>query len=246
MKLLNIKLYTHNLEATRLFYVGRLGLPLLSRSAAHLTVVIGWTHLTFRLVGQPVTPYHLAINVPRGSLEVAMYYFDFAYLDTQAPGKTIADFPDWRARSCYFYDNAGNLLEFIARTDLPLDDSNLTINALFQGVSELGLATEDVAHTTALLQRRFGIGQFTRTLPAPDFNALGDDNGLFVLSRVGRKWLFSDTPTGLSYWRVQFSNESAGQLSHERNPNPIVHELYSYEVNRLPIGKDVKLRSAIA
>ena len=232
MKLLDIELYTADLDATRAFYVCRLGLPLLSHSTNHLTVLIGWTSLTFRLVNQPVAPYHLAINVPRGSLEVIMYYFDFDYLDTQAPQKTIADFPQWWARSCYFYESPStpeqsNLIEFIARTDLNLDDPNLTFSDLFQGVSEIGMATEDVAYTTGLLQRRFGVQQFGKTSPAPDFNALGDDNGLFILSKVGRKWLFSETPAGLNYCRVRFTNGADSN----------VQELYSYEVNRMPMGK---------
>ena len=226
MKLLELDLYTPDLEATRLFYVRQLGLPVLSHSASQLTVLIGWTRLTFLAVEQPVTPYHFAINVPRGSLEVLMHYFNFDYLDTQAPGKTIADFPGWRARSCYFYDAVGNLLEFIARTDLHLDDPNLTISDLFQGVSEIGLATEDVTHTTEQIQRRFGIPQFDKATPAVDFNALGDDNGLFILSRVGRNWLFSNCPAELNYCRARFTNGSGNA----------VQELYSYEVNRLPFG----------
>lgn len=227
MKILDIDLYTTDLDSIRLFYVRKLGLPVLSRSASHCTVLIGWTSLTFRLVDQPVAPYHLAINVPRGSLEVIMYYFDLDYLDTQAPGKTIADFPDWRARACYFYDGVGNILEFIARTDLNLEDPNLTFPELFQGVSEIGMATEDVAHTTAEIQRRFGIGAFGKSQPATDFNALGDDNGLFIVSKAGRNWLFTDTPAGLNFCRIGFVSEPEGKLQ----------ELYSYEVNRLPIGK---------
>jgi catechol 2,3-dioxygenase-like lactoylglutathione lyase family enzyme len=225
MKIFDLELYTADLNKTQSFYIRRLGLPVLSRSVNHLTVLVGWTRLTFRLVDQPVAPYHFAINVPRGSLEVIMYYFDLDYIDTQAPGKTVADFPDWRARACYFYDSSGNLLEFIARTDLNLDDPNLTFSDLFQGVSEIGIATEDVSHTSRQIQERLQVKQFGKTTPAPDFNALGDDNGLFILSRVGRTWLFSDTPAGLNYCRVEFVN------------GPDVQVLYSYEVNRLPKRK---------
>ncbi len=236
MKIIDLELYSADLAQTRLFYVRRLGLPVLSCSSEHLTVLIGWTHLTFRLTNQPVAPYHLAINVPRGSLEVIMYYFDLEYLDTQAPEKTIADFSDWRARACYFYESpaspeTSNLLEFIARTDLPLDDPNLTINELFQGVSEIGIGTEDVLYTTAQIQRRFGVPQFSRSVPAPDFNALGDDNGLFILSRAGRRWLFSNTPTGLNYCRVRFITNSCTASGLD-----VIQEFVTYEVNQLPIG----------
>lgn len=226
MKIIDVELYSSDLEATKRFYVSRLCLPMVSQSTTHLTVLIGWTHLTFRLIHQPVAPYHLAINVPRGSLEVIMYYYDLEFLSTQAPGKTIADFPNWRARSCYFYDPTGNLLEFIARTDLNLDNPNLTFSDLFQGISEIGIATEDVLCTTLQIQRRFGVEQFDKSAPMPDFNVLGTDSGLFILSKVGRNWLFTDTPAGLNYCRVQFTQGS----------DETVHQLYSYEVNRLPIS----------
>lgn len=226
MKILELDLYSNNLEATRRFYVRQLGLPLVAHSVSHLTVLIGYTRLTFRFVDQPVAPYHMAINVPRGSLEVLMYYYDLDYLSTEAPGKTIAYFPDWRAKACYFYDTQGNLLEFIARTDLNLDDPNLILADMFQGVSEIGLATQDVTYTTNEIQRRFDVEQFGKMTPKPDFNALGDDNGLFIIAQLGRPWLFTNTPAGLNYCRVQFSTE----------PGQTVQELYSYELNQLPIG----------
>lgn len=226
MKILELDLYTNNLEAVRLFYVGRLGLPILSRSRAHLTMLVGYTKLTFQLVNQPVAPYHVAINVPYDSLDVLMYYYDLDYLSTQCPGKTIAYFPDWRAKACYFYDPCGNLLEFIARTDLDLNDPNLTLPDLFQGISEIGLPTQDVAYTSREIQRRFCVKQFSKTTPQADFNALGDDNGLFILAQEGRTWLFSNTQAGLSYCRVQFT------CGVDKN----LQQLYSFEVNQLPIG----------
>lgn len=227
MKILDLELYCNNLETIQRFYVRRLGLPMLSHSSAHLTVLVGHTRLTFRKIETVVAPYHMAINVPRGSLDVLMYYYDLDFLATQSPQQTIAYFPNWRAKACYFYDPAGNLLEFIARTDLNLDDPNLTLGDMFQGISEVGLATEDVPYTAEQLQRRFNVTQFSRTTSQPDFNALGDDNGLFILAKVGRPWLFTNTPAGLNYFRIQFMN----RIDEE------VQELYSYEVNRLPIGK---------
>jgi catechol 2,3-dioxygenase-like lactoylglutathione lyase family enzyme len=226
MKFLAIDLYTNDPVRTRAFYTQQLGLPIVSESPSHLTLRIGWTHLTFWAVNVPVAPYHLAINVPRGALEVCMYYYGFDYLDTQATGQTVAEFPDWNARASYFYDNNGNLLEFIGRANLPLDDPNLTINDLFQGVSEVGIATEDVTLTTCRLAAQYGIEQFSRSVPKTDFNAVGNDDGLFILSRVGRKWLFSETEAQLNYCRVVFLNEPTGQ----------VHTLHSYEVNRIPTG----------
>lgn len=72
MKIIDLELCSADLEATKRFYVRRLCLPMISHPTTHVTVLVGWTRLTFGFVNQPVAPYHLAINVPRGSLEVLM------------------------------------------------------------------------------------------------------------------------------------------------------------------------------
>lgn len=226
MKLLTIDLYTNDPAATRHFYTECLGLAIVAESADYLTLQVGWTQLTFRAVTQPVAPYHLAINVPGGTLEVCMHCYALDYLDTQAPGQTIAEFPAWRARSCYFQDNNGNLLEFISRHDLHLDNPNLTIGDLFQGISEIGIVTENVAETTRQLVTRFGIESFSKSTPMPDFNAVGDDNGLFILSKAGRNWLFTQIPATQTYCRVTFETE----------PGSAVQTVHSYDINPLPVG----------
>jgi catechol-2,3-dioxygenase len=226
MKFLNIELYTADPVGTRRFYTQQLGLDILAESADYITLQLGWTRLTFRAVTIPVAPYHFAINVPAGTLEVCMHCYQLDYLDTQAVNQTIADFPNWGARACYFYDNNGNLLEFIGRNELFLDNPNLTIGDLFQGISEIGIVTENVSYTTRQLKQQFGVTQFSRSTPMPDFNALGDDNGLFILSKVGRNWLFTNTPAGLSYCRIVFETE----------PNGDIQTLFSYQVNQAPIG----------
>jgi len=226
MKFLDIELYTNDPAGTRCFYTRRLGLDIVAESADYLTLQLGWTRLTFRAVNGPVGPYHFAINIPASTLEVVMHCYQFDYLDTQAVGQTVAEFPNWHARACYFYDNNGNILEFIGRNDLYLDNPNLTIGDLFQGISEIGIVTESVPHTTRQLTQQFGIPQFVRSSPSPDFNAMGDENGLFILSRAGRNWLFTQTPAALTYCRVTFESEPGSQ------PQTV----YSYEVNQMPVG----------
>lgn len=226
MKFLDIDLYTADPEGTRHFYTKQLGLDILDESTDQLTLQIGWTRLTFRAVPSPVAPYHFAINVPASTLEVCMHCYPFDYLDTQATGKVIAEFPAWGARACYFYDNNGNLLEFIGRNSLPLDNPNLTIGDLFQGISELGMGTENVPLATRQLRNQFGVPQFNRSTPMSDFNAVGDDNGLFIFSQVGRNWLFTNTPAALNYCRVTFETE----------PNGALQTLCSYDINQTPVG----------
>ncbi|WP_420149406.1 VOC family protein [Spirosoma sp.] len=212
MKLLTIELETANLTATREFYTRRLDLPIVDESADSLTLQVGWTQLIFRSVAYPVAPYHFAINVPSGMLEMCMYWFSLDYMDTQAQGQTIAEFPAWRARSAYFFDNNGNILEFIARHDLPSVDSNLTAEDLFQGISELGIVTPCVVKTTYQLSKHFGVKPFSKSKPMHDFAALGDDNGLFIVSKENRNWLFTNVPAAINNYHVTFEPEPGGAI----------------------------------
>ena len=208
MKLLTIDLDTTDPIGTRAFYTQQLGLPIVAESVDSITFQVGWTQLTFRSVTEAVGPYHFAINVPSGTLEVCMHWFGLDYIDTQSPGQTIAEFPDWKARSAYFYDNNGNILEFITRHELPSADSNLTISDLFQGISEIGIVTPCVVRTTRQLSEQFGVKRFSKSRPMLDFGAFGDDNGLFIVSKASRNWLFTTIPAVENTYRVTF--ESGG------------------------------------
>jgi catechol 2,3-dioxygenase-like lactoylglutathione lyase family enzyme len=224
MNLHRLDLYTADPVRTRAFYTQRLRLPIVSESATHLTLQAGRTRLTFRAVSQPVAPYHLAFNVPVGSLERAQQVFGLTYLSTHVPGQNLAHFSDWRAWAGYFYDETGNLLEFIERHDLRPEPT--ATGGFIECVSEIGIATEDVPYTARVLSRQYGVPLFGKATPRFDFTALGDDSGLFVLSQVGRKWLFTDTPAALNYCRVTF----------EARPGAELQTLSSHEINALPIG----------
>jgi hypothetical protein len=94
-------------------------------------------------------------------------------------------FPDWRARSAYFYDPAGNIVELIARERAPGSE-------LFLEVSEVGLPVTDVTGAVAFLERELGLPHFSGDRTS--FSAVGDDRGLFIVVPVGRPWLFTDRP----------------------------------------------------
>ncbi|WP_051041060.1 VOC family protein [Fibrisoma limi] len=234
MKLLEINLYTNDLAGTRAFYSRELSLPIVSESPLHLSFQVGWTRLTFYSVNLPIAPYHFGINVPYSLLEECTYYFAFDYLQLQAPGQIIAEFPVFRTRACYFYDNNGNLIKFVSRADLPLDDPNLTLADLFQGICELGISTLNVAQTTSQLLQQFGIRQHPNAKPSPDLNMLGDDNGLFIVSRLNSSWPFTQVKAKLSYSYTVFHTDTNARLQVINS-----HELYK------PQQEDIRLHQSI-
>jgi hypothetical protein len=55
----------------------------------------------------------------------------------------IADFVNWRAKSVYFFDPAGNIIELIARFDLNNASSEKFSSEQFLSLSEIGLVFPD-------------------------------------------------------------------------------------------------------
>ncbi|WP_234733722.1 hypothetical protein [Tellurirhabdus bombi] len=203
MKIIQFELLTNDLNSTQDFYAGKLGLPLLARRADSYLFQVGWSSLLFRLTDQPVASYHFAFNVQPGTLDQLVNRLPLSFLDAGQPGEPIAHFPDWKARACYFQDPNDNVVELIERRDAAY------AGALFspiQGISEVGLVTDDVPSLSRQLTTAYNLEQFDKTLPKEDFNAIGDDFGLFILSQTARKWLFTDIPALAQHSRVLFTD----------------------------------------
>lgn len=173
-----------DLDALEQFYGVTLGLPV--RRDSGLSVQVGSTRLRWQLGSS--APYHLAFNLAENHFEQALAWLQpRVSLLALAEGKVVAEFPDWRARSFYFYDPAGNLLECIVRANLP-SQSRLPFGvSSWQCVSEVGLVVDDVVATAEHLQKILGVAVFDGQGSA-SFCALGDDQGLLILVKSGRLW----------------------------------------------------------
>ena len=55
---------------------------------------------------------------------------------------TIAQFENWNANAVYFYDNNGNILEFIARHDLQNNQFTPFNSESILNISEIGIVSE--------------------------------------------------------------------------------------------------------
>ena len=180
----SVDLQTPDLDSLEVFYGHTLGLPVVRREG--LEVQVGSTCLRWKLGAS--SPYHLAFNLPENHLVEAR-----KFLQSRVPmiplgnGQPFAEFTSWRARSFYFLDPAGNILECIVRSDLRCQ-SRLPFGASsWLCVSEVGLVVDDVLATAASLVEKLGIAYFDGQ-GNPGFCALGDDRGLLILVANGRVW----------------------------------------------------------
>jgi catechol-2,3-dioxygenase len=145
----------------------------------------------------PAVCSHFAVNVPPQRFEEAVAWARerVELVDDDVP------FPAWRARSAYFFDPGGNIVELIARERAPGED-------LFLEISEVGLPVTDVGAAVEWLEHELGLPHFSGN--RRDFSAVGDDRGLFIVVPVGRPWLFTQEPAPDAPLRVTIESDRAG------------------------------------
>jgi catechol-2,3-dioxygenase len=142
---------------------------------------------------------HFAVNVPPQRFEEAVGWARerVELVDDDVP------FPAWRARSAYFFDPGGNIVELIAREGAPGGD-------LFLEISEVGLPVADVGSAVDWLEGELGLPHFSGN--RRDFSAVGDDRGLFIVVPVGRPWLFTEEPAPDAPLRVTIESDRSVEL----------------------------------
>ena len=194
MHFTHLELLTHNLSEQREFYGGVLGLPIVEATQTAFTVQIGTSALTF--CEAPANwngVYHFAFNIPPNRYADAKTWLsERVPLITDAEGNSEIFFPYWNAHAVYFYDKGGHIAELIARHTLSLSSDQPFSAESLLNISEIGIVTENVPQTVQNFQERAGLSVYRGEIN-PEFVAVGDENGLFIVARHGRTWFLTDT-----------------------------------------------------
>ncbi len=213
MDILELTLYTHNLIAVRNFYGNELELDLIDHTGQELLFKVGSTRLRFKAVSGSKPYYHFAFNIPPHLLMEAQKWLKGHAQTITWQGKELVDFPNWNAQSLYFFDPVGNILEFIARQELPINgrtdfDSDCILN-----ISEIGIIADPVFAMREKLEQSFGLQVFNRQPPTNEFCPMGNDNGLLILVTEHRNWFPTAIPCKPFPLEILFSNDG-GQTAH--------------------------------
>src|SRR4026207_754236 len=144
MEITAITLQTSLLEDLANFYRDVLELPTEINGHGKITIRIGWTALVFEQAKNADPFYHFAINIPSNKIDEAKTWLSprAALIWMDDYHSDIADFRNWNAKSVYFYDPAGNILELIARFDLNNKTDEPFSSTQFLCVSEMGVVTK--------------------------------------------------------------------------------------------------------
>jgi hypothetical protein len=210
MKIKRLVLQTSYLETLKEFYSSILELPVQVMNEEKILIKVGATDLIVSetKTGEPF--YHFAINIPSNKIEEAK-----AWLNNKVKllwigdyNSDIADFVNWHAKSVYFYDPAGNILELISRFDLNNKSRRSFSSQQFISISEVGVVfkQDEFDQKTAEVLNLHSLSYFSKQPPLPQFRAIGDDEGLFVVVPENRNWYPTNKPSGIFPMIVDFEN----------------------------------------
>jgi catechol-2,3-dioxygenase len=133
----------------------------------------------------------------------------------------VVHFRHWNAHSIFFWDPAGNLVEYIARHDLKnsAEGSFSTKDILY--ASEIGFISDSVTDTASGMKKALGLEQYRNG--DDNFRPLGDEHGLLLVINRGRRWGYEQKapPTDIFPTIVEIRGAQAVSYSVPNHPYEI-------------------------
>ena len=183
------------------FYHDSLGLPVVEESPERLTIDAGLTRITFLKAmetdGNPF--YHFAFNIPENKILAAHQWqkkrspllpIPESLRDERYP-HDVVNYSHWNAHSVFFFDPAGNVVEYIARHDLKNAAAGDFGSEDILYASEIAFVVDDVESTATKLKEVAAAEQYRGA--SDQFAAIGDEHGLLLVMKRGRMISF-DSP----------------------------------------------------
>ncbi|WP_042163080.1 VOC family protein [Paenibacillus gorillae] len=224
MRIHRVRLLTKNLAQLQEFYSHLLGLPLLDRSKDSFTVSVGQSYLTFeRTENAGENPYyHFAFDIPNNKMDETIHWLSSKKVSLNLlPNDSYKiHSKTWDATSIYFDDPSGNIVEFISRHSLHNEVNSFFSSMNILNISEIGLVVNDVNSTIELLESNLKLDAYNDNNNS--FAAVGDANGLFILSAHQRIWLGSDKKADIFRTEVTIEGNDKGTFNVGSYPYKII------------------------
>lgn len=209
MKLEHIEIQTADLGNTTEFYQNPLNFPVTEKTSDSISVQIGRSTLKLGEDKSFDSVYHLAFNIPENKLAEALNWCKKKKLRLipASDGGFIEEFGSWHAHSVYFYDNNGNILEFIARHDLRNSQHSSFESNRILNISEIGIVKDHPLEFGEELSEKYGFDFFAKHCSSEIFTVLGDDEGLLVIVKTQRHWHLTDIPAKSNKTKIKILNK---------------------------------------
>ncbi len=208
MRFKKVHLLCNNAARQQAFYTGPLGMALVDSYENGFSVRAGQTLLEFSTSGEAKdTPYHIAFNISPSLVSTVVPFLSEKSVSLiRKDGTSLIDFPNWNAKSVYFYDAEQNILEFIARYNL----DNAAIDETFSArhilnVSEVGIPVDNTAAFIETLQSHAALAVWKDY--GEQFKAVGDEEGLLIVVTKGRHWFPTEHSNSFLPIRLDIAQE---------------------------------------
>jgi hypothetical protein len=194
-RILGIRLLTSApMDQMREFYKHKLEMEIVHYSSKEMTILGGKTPITFIRDEDAADPwYHFAFNIPENKiLKAREWHLERTPLIPAPWNDPTENYPDdvrhfhhWNSHSLFFWDPAGNLLEYIARHDMNnAAEGDFTREDILYA-SEIAYVVDDQPAEARLLNKHLDLDPYPKST---DFWwAMGDESGL-VLCIPKRLW----------------------------------------------------------
>lgn len=214
MKIESLLIYCKNFDEQKKFYGEVLKLAVREISEKEFHVQIGYTVLKI-LRHKDFKPYHLAFHISAGMEKQALEWLKNKVKILKPEKNEIIDFPNWKAKSIYFYDADKNIVEFIARKDFNHSESNEFSSDEIHGVAEIGLAVDDVKSTYQHIRNHSTLVQYFGD--QEKFCVIGTDRGLIIcVDKNTKTWFPTQNPSENAAFQMKFShNEEIFQFKYD-------------------------------
>lgn len=214
----HLRMRTRRLEEMEHFYRTVLEFPQVGSTNNSRTFRAGGTELEFVQVPDGPDPvYHFAFNIPENKLEAGQQWLaPRCPIVTRPDGSTVYNFAHWNAHALYFLDPSGNILEFIARHNLKnAAPGPFRVDDILYA-SEIGLVVPDVPRAVENLKRLLSLEVYVGASDV--FAPVGDEHGLFIVVKEGRRWLGSDRHAATFPVDVHLRGTSSGNIALPDGP----------------------------
>ena len=217
MLLKRITIQSSRLLELKNFYGSILDLEVAEESATRVSLQIGQSILIIEEKKKEEAFYHFAFNIPANKIHEAREWLKKKKVELlwmEDYKSDIADFVNWRAKSVYFFDPAGNIIELIARFDLNNASSEKFSSKQFLSISEIGLVfpEEQIDEQVHIIMKQCGLAYFLKQPPMQKFKVLGDDDGLFIFVTDKRNWYPTNKPSAIFPLEILIENNGKVEL----------------------------------
>lgn len=186
MRIRQLTLAAGDLEGQVAFWGGRLGLPVRGDGEDAIEVGLRDTTIRFERAAPGLDArYHFAINIPSDPIQAAVAWLRERHEVLAFDGDPVRT--DVGAGCVYFLDAAGNVVELIASPAAEGAGASFGPDSLIE-VAEVGIASADIAATSAAVQEVFDQPVFWRDKDSR-LTAVGDGHAVVIVAPIGRGWI---------------------------------------------------------